>query len=294
MNQIQIWTHAVRPKTLIIGISPALIGVTLSISQGHFDLLTFLFTLLTGMCIQIGSNLANDYYDFVKGADTKDRKGFMRVTQAGLVAPQVMKRAIFAIFLIAFICGCYLIWKGGMAIAAILAIYIALSVLYTAGPYPLGYLGLGDVLVFFLYGPGAVMITYYLQTGKLSQEAFLAGLSPGAFAMAILAINNTRDIEEDRLAGKKTLPVRFGKTFGKCQFIASFCLALFPLFFFYSSHPFSLLTLLFLLPAIPLMRAMIQNQDPRLLNQLFSRTGQLLWLYTLLFCLGWMLDLLHN
>ncbi len=289
MNRVQVWTHAARPKTLVAGMSPAIIGVTLAISQGNFDFTVFLFTLLTGICIQIGTNLANDYFDFIKGADTTARKGFVRVTQAGLVTISSMKRAIVLVFLIAFLCGCYLIWKGGLVIAMMLAIYIALSVLYTAGPFPLAYLGLGDIFVLFLYGPGAVLITYYLQTGMLSMHAFLAGISPGALSMAILVVNNVRDIEEDRVAGKKTLPVRFGKLFGKWQFVFSILLALVPLFFFYSTHPFSLLALLILLPAFPLMRAMFRIQDPRLLNHLFGKTGQLLWLHTLIFCIGWML-----
>jgi 1,4-dihydroxy-2-naphthoate polyprenyltransferase len=289
MNRVQVWAHAARPKTLVASISPTLIGVTLAISQGHFNLITFLFTLLTGICIQIGTNLANDYFDFVKGADTKDRKGFMRVTQAGLVTPIAMKCAFSAVFFIAFLSGCYLIWQGGATIALILAVYLALSILYTAGPFPLAYLGLGDLFVLFLYGPAAVLITFYLQTGILTKEAFIAGFSPGALSMAILIANNVRDIEEDRKAGKKTLPARFGKTFGKCQFLFSIFLALIPLAFLYPTHPFSLLALLILLPALPLMRAMVSNKDPYLLNQLLVKTGQLLWLFTLLFCIGWML-----
>lgn len=289
MNRVQVWTRAARPKTLVAGISPALIGATLAIGQGHFDLTLFLFTLFTGLCIQIGTNLCNDYFDFIKGADTSERKGFLRVTQAGLVTPTVMKRAIVAVFSIAFLSGCYLIFQGGIGIAAMLAVYILLSVLYTAGPYPLAYLGLGDLLVLFLYGPAAVLITYYLQVGSLSLEGLLAGLSPGALSMAILTVNNVRDIEEDRAAGKKTLVVRFGRTFGKFQFLFAIALSLFPPVFFYSSHPFCSLALLILLPALPLAHGMIKNQDPRLLNQLFGKTAQLLWLFTLLFCIGWVL-----
>ncbi len=289
MNRAQVWIHAARPKTLVAGISPALIGTTLAISQGLFDLTIFLFTLFTGLCIQIGTNLTNDYFDFVKGADTSERKGFMRVTQAGLVTPATMKRAIIATFALAFLCGCYLIYQGGAMIAVMLALYILLSILYTAGPFPLAYMGLGELFVLFLYGPAAVLITYYLQTGTLSKEAFLAGLSPGALSMAIIIVNNVRDIEEDRTANKKTLPVRFGRTFGKCHFVFSILLALVPILFFYPSHPFSVLTLLILLPAIPLIRGMVRNQDARLLNQLLGKTGQLLWLFTLLFCIGWML-----
>jgi 1,4-dihydroxy-2-naphthoate octaprenyltransferase len=289
MNRVQVWTHATRPKTLVAGISPALIGTALCISEGRFNWVIFLFTLLTGLCIQIGTNLANDYYDFVKGADTGERKGFMRVTQAGLVTPTAMKRAIIATFALAFLCGCYLIFQGGVGIAVMLALYILLSVLYTAGPFPLAYLGLGDLFVLFLYGPFAVLITYYLQMGTLAKDAFLVGIAPGALSMAILVVNNVRDIDEDRKANKKTLPVRFGRTFGKCQFVCSILLALVPTLFYSSTHPFSLLTLLILLPALPLIRFMIRNQDAKLLNQLFGKTGQLLWLYTLLFCIGWML-----
>jgi 1,4-dihydroxy-2-naphthoate polyprenyltransferase len=289
MMRLHVWTHAARPKTLVAGISPALIGTTLCIAQGHLDAVIFLLTLLTGLCIQIGTNLANDYFDWVKGADTEERKGPMRVIQAGLVPPPAMKRAIVTVFSLAFLCGCYLIFQGGAPIALMLSLYIALSVLYTAGPYPLAYLGLGDLFVLLLYGPCAVLITYYLQMGSFSKTALLAGISPGALSMAILTVNNVRDIDEDRKANKKTLPVRFGRTFGKGQFIFSILLALIPPLFLCPSHPFCLLTLLLLLPALPLIRFMVYHQDARLLNPLLGKTAQLLWLYTLLFCIGWML-----
>jgi 1,4-dihydroxy-2-naphthoate polyprenyltransferase len=289
MNRVQVWVYAFRPKTLVIGISPVIIGATLSLSQGTFNPMIFLFTLLTALAIQIGANLANDYFDFVKGADTKERKGFMRVTQARLVAPENMKKAMIATFCIACLCGSYLIWEGGLAIALLLAVSIALGVLYTGGPFPLAYLGLGELFAFLFFGPIAVLGTYFLQTGILSKEALMIGISPGAFSTAFLIVNNVRDIEEDRLAHKKTMAVRLGKTFGKCQYLFSILLTLVPILFFYTEHPFSLLTLLILLPAIPLMHMMVSHQDPRLLNQLFAKTGQLQWLFTFLFCIGWML-----
>lgn len=289
MNRVQVWIHASRPKTLVAGISPVFIGTTLALSQGDFNLVIFILTFLTGLFIQIGTNLSNDYFDFIKGADTSERKGFIRVTQAGLITPLAIKKGIVLTFTIAFLCGCILIWHKGAMIALMLAIYMSLSILYTAGPFPLAYLGLGDILVLFLYGPGAVLITYYLQTGTLSKEACLAGLSPGALSMALLVVNNVRDIEEDRKAGKKTLPVRWGKTFGKIQFAFSLLLAFFPFFFFYSTHPFSLLSLWILLPVFALIQEMFRNQDPSLLNPLFAKIGRLFWLFTLLFCIGWML-----
>ncbi len=211
------------------------------------------------------------------------------MTQAGLVAPRKMKKAMIATFCIASLCGSYLIWEGGIAIAVLLGISIALGILYTGGPFPLGYLGLGEFFAFLFFGPIAVAGTYFLQTGELSKEAFLIGISPGAFSMAFLIVNNVRDIREDRLAKKKTLAVRLGKTFGKCQYLFSLLLTVIPVAFFYQAHLFSLMTFLILLPAIPLMRAMASNRDPRLLNQLFAKTGQLQWLFTLLFCIGWLL-----
>jgi 1,4-dihydroxy-2-naphthoate octaprenyltransferase len=248
-----------------------------------------LFTLFTALAIQIGTNLANDYFDFVKGADTQERKGFMRVTQAGLVAPTIMKKAMIVTFGIACLCGSYLILDGGLPILLLLALSIALGILYTGGPFPLAYLGLGELFAFLFFGPIAVFTTYFLQTGILSKEALLLGISPGAFAMAFLIVNNVRDIEEDRLAHKKTMAVRFGKNFGKCHYFFSLLLSLTPILFFYTTHPFSLLALLILLPAIPLMQIMMNYQDPRALNQLFSKTGKLQWLFTFLFCIGWIL-----
>ncbi len=289
MNRIQVWTLASRPQTLVAGISPALIGASLALSQGYFNGWIFLMTLLTGILIQIGTNFTNDLFDFLKGADTEKRKGTLRVTQAGLVDPPSMKKAILLTFTAALISGAALIFHGGFPIALMLALYMLLSVLYTAGPFPLAYLGLGEGLVLFLYGPGAVLITYYLQTHRLSWSAFLAGFCPGALSMAILTLNNLRDIEEDRLANKKTLPVRLGRNFGKGQFLFACALAFVPVVLLCPSHPFCLLSLLALFPTASLVYAVLHNKDPSLLNPLFVKTGKLLWLFTLLFCIGWML-----
>jgi 1,4-dihydroxy-2-naphthoate octaprenyltransferase len=289
MNQVRIWTQATRPKTLIISISPVMIGMALAITEGVFDFAIFLFTLATAMTIQIGTNLANDYFDYIKGADTSERKGPQRITQSGLVSPIAVKWATMIAFILAAVCGCYLIWHGGMAIGFLLAISILLGVLYTGGPFPLAYLGLGELFAFAFFGPIATAGTYYMQTHHWSAEAFLAGVAPGALATAVLIINNVRDIEEDSKVGKKTLVVRFGKTFGKIEYLTAIFLALIPLVYFTQSHFLSILALLILLPAIPLMRVMIQNRNSIELNALFGKTAQLIWLYTLLFCIGWML-----
>mgnify|MGYP000514748431 CR=1 FL=1 len=201
MRALQIWTLAARPKTLVAGIAPACTGAVLAMTEGFFSPLLFLFTILTGMLIQISSNLTNDYFDCVKGADTATRKGFLRVTQAGLIPPYSMRRGILLTSTLVVISGAYLVFVGGFGIGLMLSLYLLFSLLYTAGPYPLAYLGLGDLLVLVLYGPGAVLITYFLQTHTLSTTATLAGLSLGTLSTTMLAINNLRDIEEDRATG---------------------------------------------------------------------------------------------
>ena len=178
-----------------------------------------------------------------------------------------------------------------MIIALLLLLSLLLALLYTAGPYPLAYLGLGDLFVWMFFGPVAVLGTYYLQTLHFSLEALLAGISPGCFSPAILIANNIRDIQEDRAAHKKTLAVRFGKTFGKIEYVCVLIAAWIPILFFTPHHPLILLTLLVLIPAIALMRAMIDEKEdnPKVLNALFFNTAKLLWIFTFLFCLGWML-----
>jgi 1,4-dihydroxy-2-naphthoate octaprenyltransferase len=277
MNKIQVWTLASRPKTLTASLCPILIGSALA---GSFNPFIFAFTLLTALAIQIGTNLANDYFDFIKGADTAARKGPMRVTQAGLASPRAMKWAMCCAFGIAAISGLFLVYQGGLGLILLLAISILLGLLYTAGPYPLAYLGLGDLFVFFFFGPIATAGTAYLQTGLFDPAAALAGIGPGALSTAIICVNNLRDVNEDRAANKKTLIVRFGTRFGKLEYVAMIVVAaLVPLFFF-DSYPRTLLASLIVIPAIPLIRTL------GLISSHLAKTSLLLLVYTLLFCMG--------
>lgn len=289
MHALQVWTLAIRPKTLIASISPVLIATTMAIKIGSFDWLIFLCTMCTGLGIQITTNLANDYFDCLKGADTYQRKGFIRVTQAKLVSHKRMRQAIVISMLLTLLSGMYLVIIGKTLIACLLAVSLCLSILYTAGPYPLAYLGLGDLFVWFFFGPIAVSGAYYLQIGSLSLEALLAGIAPGAISTAILTVNNVRDIDEDRLANKKTLAACFGKSFGKWEYLFCLLTAFGSLFFFYDSHPFALCTFLCLLPASMLVKTMFTHKSSTELNLLLIKTGQLLCLFTALFCIGWML-----
>lgn len=277
MKPIAIWLEASRPKTLIASISPAVLGTALAWKSGSFSFLTFLLTLLTGVAIQIGTNFSNDYFDFLKGSDTSDRKGPRRVTQAGLVSLSTMKRAIFIAFTLAALFSIYLTFQGGPLISLLAVLYIALSLAYTAGPMPLAYLGLGDLFVLFLYGPIATLITYYLQTHELPLHVALLGFSPSLISVAILTANNLRDVNEDRRSNKKTLCVRFGENFGRLEY--TLCLMggpIIPCFYGYY------LPLLVLIPAVIPIKAFWTVQDKKLLNVPFAQTGKLLLLFTVL------------
>ena len=210
-----IWLLAIRPKTLAASLSPILIGTAMALKTGFFDLLTFLFTLLTGLGIQIATNLANDYFDYKKGADTSARLGPIRVTQAKLVSESGMIKMLFFTFLTVLASGSFLIWKGGAIFSLLIAAALLFALIYTAGPFPIAYLGLGEVFVLVFFGPVAVAATYFLQVGQFHLQPVIAGLAPGLLSSAILMVNNIRDIDEDQKAHKKTLAVRFGLPFGK-------------------------------------------------------------------------------
>lgn len=287
MIPIPLWIAAFRPKTLIASISPVVIGTVVALTQGHFHFAIFLYTLLTGVSIQIATNLANDYFDYVKGADTEARKGPMRLTQSGAVSLTSIKIGVLISFIVPAFTGSYLIMVGGLPIALLLALALLMAYAYTAGPFPLAYLGLGDIFVLIFFGPVAVCSTTYLQTGAFSWQAALIGLIPGCISCAILVINNLRDIDEDRAANKKTLIVRYGKRFGQLEYTAAVALpALIPLAF---PRPFAWLTLLCLLPALTLIYELKSVETPDAYAPLFAKTGQYFALYTLVFAFSWML-----
>lgn len=279
MTKIAIWIQAARPKTLIAGISPVLIGTVMA---GSFDLWIFLATLFTGLWIQIGTNLANDYFDFKKGTDTHERIGPTRVTAAGLVSESQMKVAMCTAFILAFVCCFYLIVKGGWIISLLIALAVLLGFGYTAGPISLAYLGIGELFVILFFGVVATGMTAYLQTGVYRAEAFIVGLAPGFLSTAILAINNLRDWVTDGKANKKTIPVRFGEYAGKVEYalmmILPYTIPLLLHRYYYTMAAF--------LPSIPLILAVFRIKDPRDYIPLLPRTAVILLLYTLFFCVG--------
>jgi len=213
MNIYSWWT-ACRPNTLIVSIAPVLIGLSLSIHDNNFtSYAVALLTIITAILIQIGTNLINDLYDFIKGADNENRLGPIRATQSGLLSKKQIKIGAIWCFILALILGCYLVYIGGIPILIIGSLSLLSGYCYTAGPYPLAYNGLGDIFVFIFFGLIAVSGTYYLQSNILFDiDCILIGSSIGFLAVAILCVNNIRDINSDAKVGKKTLAVRFGKS----------------------------------------------------------------------------------
>src|SRR3954463_7506655 len=202
---------AARPRTLPAGVAPVLVGTALAITEGTFHWLRFVAALLGAVFIQVGANLSNDYSDARRGADTEDRLGPVRVTAGGLVPPRQVLVATYVSFGLAVLCGVYLIAVAGWVILLIGAASILAGVLYTGGPRPYGYEGLGEVFVFLFFGLVAVTGSYYVQIQELPWVAFALAVPVGLIASAILVVNNVRDLETDRRAGKRTLAVRLGR-----------------------------------------------------------------------------------
>ena len=292
-TMLRTWILAARPKTLWAGICPVIIGTVLAIDAGAFHPLWAALALVGAILIQIGTNFANDYFDWIKGADTVARIGPLRATQAGLIEPQTMLRGTIIVFAAAALIGAILTFRGGWPIFVIGVSSILCGVLYTAGPRPLGYLGLGEVFVLIYFGPVAVAGTYFVQTLSISPLVILIGLAPGLFSVAILTVNNLRDIEGDRRAGKRTLAVRLGRPFTRIQYLCSLCVAtLIPALAYWiggGKHPLSLLAVLVLLLALPAIRTVFVSTDGPRLNQVLGATGRLLLIFTVVLSTGWLL-----
>ena len=286
------WLLAIRPKTLGAGIAPVIMGLALASGDNAVHWPSFLCALLGSVLIQIGANFANDYFDHQKGADTADRIGPLRVTQAGLISPQGMWRATLLVFLAACLPGLYLVWRGGWPIVAIGIASMGCALLYTGGPLPFGYLGFGDLFVWIFFGPVAVAGTYYVQALTVTSTAILAGGAAGLFSVAILVVNNLRDIEQDRGAGKRTLAVRFGRRFTRWEYAGSLMIGAIgvPLLLALQTGRWGvLIASLTLLAAFPVLRTVFASEDGECLNQALAKTGKLLVLFSVLFFAGWLL-----
>ncbi|MEX0647098.1 MAG: 1,4-dihydroxy-2-naphthoate polyprenyltransferase [Balneolaceae bacterium] len=284
-----LWLRAARPQTLPAALVPVLIGSSLAWNAGLFRWDTTLVALFCAFAIQIGTNFANDYFDHKNGADTNDRIGFERATASGLISPGAMLIATFITMSIAFAAGLYLVWIAGWAIFGIGVMAILFGILYTGGPFPLGYNGMGDFFVFLFFGVTAVMGTYYVNALEWSADSFWASLPVGALCVNILVVNNLRDIEQDRVAGKKTLGVLFGETALKFEYLLMILIAFLTPFYLYYILSFSIWVLLpfISLPfARQLMKQVWHHEEKKHLNRTLERTAQFLTLYGILFSIG--------
>jgi 1,4-dihydroxy-2-naphthoate octaprenyltransferase len=282
------WLIAARPKTLAASVTPVLVGTALafqSMRTMHWP--PFVFALFSAVFIQVGTNYVNDALDFKKGADTHTRLGPLRVTQAGLLSAEAVLRGAYVCFGLAALCGIPLILRGGWPIAAIGIASIVAAYAYTGGPYPLAYHGLGEVFVMIFFGLVAVCGSFYLQRLTLDTTAWIGGFAVGSLAVVILAINNLRDIDNDRASSKRTLAARFGPVFARGEIVV-FALVPFvcvaAIAFFYRPVTFAMPVLALILAVALLVR--VFRSRGAALNRCLALAGALEWIFGILYVVG--------
>jgi 1,4-dihydroxy-2-naphthoate octaprenyltransferase len=287
-SALAAWALATRPRTLVAGFIPVAVGSAVAWREERFALLPALGALVGALLIQIGTNLFNDAWDFKRGADTSDRLGPPRATQQGwLTADQVMRGAVVC-FALAFLVGLYLVSVAGWPLLVVGIVSLIAGYSYTGGPFPLAYNGLGDVFVLVFFGLVAVSGTTYVLTQSVSPLALLAGVPVGALGVALLAVNNVRDVKTDTAANKRTLVVRFGVGFGRAEYVAMLLVAaVVPVALFVTGQAsrWVLGALVGLAFAGPPLKLVMRESGP-VLNQALAGTAKLQLIYGLLFALG--------
>lgn len=296
LTRRQAWWLAIRPKTLPAAVGPVLVGIGLAVGDGVFNLLPALAALAGALLLQIASNLANDYYDFVKGYDQADRKGPTRVAASGLISLRELRLGLLVVLALAAVVGVYLIWVGGLPILIIGLAGMISAVIYSGGPFPLSANGLGDLFVFVFFGLAAVVGTYYVQALTVTPAAWIAAIAPGTLITAILVVNNLRDIDTDARAGKRTLAVRLGASGARAEYTLLLALAfLTPLAMLAAlalQASLQAVDLLALLPWLTLPKALrlrgiiYSAAEGPAMNQALAGTAQLSLWFSALFAIG--------
>ncbi len=291
---VQIWLMAARPRTLPAASAPVLAASAVAFAEGRFALPAALAALLAALLLQIGANLANDVFDFHRGADTAERLGPLRVTQAGLLKPGQVLAGMWVCFGAAALLGVYLVVLAGWPVLAIGLFSILAAIAYSGGPLPFGYYGLGDLVVFIFFGPVAAAGTYFVQAGSVSLAAWAISIPMGLLTTAILVVNNLRDVETDRRAGKHTLAVRFGAQAARWEYTllvgVSFLFS--PVLAASGLAPGWILLSWLALPSAYRMLHLVWHAQGRALNQALGGTGQLELLYGVLLGAGFVLGAL--
>ena len=283
------WVSAARVRTLPAALAPVLIGCAMAYEANVFHFPSALCAFWGAVLIQIGTNFANDYFDFVNGVDNEDRVGPQRATQSGEISPQQMKWAFILSFSLITPFVAYLAFRGGWELIAVGVLSVVSGVLYTGGPMPLGYIGLGDLFVLVFFGPIAVGGTYFVQALSLNWSVLWIGVASGLISTAILVVNNLRDRAEDRKVGKNTLAVLFGARFARVEYC--FCLIFAGTLTAYvclPAHFWAILSVLGIFTAVPAAISMCTEEgsdlDPNL-----GKTARALILFSVLFSVGWCL-----
>lgn len=297
------WILAARPRTLPAAAVPVMIGTAIAASLGTFQALPAILCLVFALLIQVGTNYANDYFDFIQGADNPERIGPSRAVASGWISPLAMRNGMIAVFTVAFCAGLTLTWWGGAWLVIIGIASVGCGIAYTGGPYPLGYNGWGEVFVFFFFGFVATGLTYYVQSGTFTlvghEEAaswfrtggvWLAGLLPGALSSNLLVVNNYRDAPLDAQVGKRTLAVRFGRKFAGWEYDAgSAMLGLVPVIFFIGGYNAWILLPALLIPRSVYLSYCLRSADSReSFGWLLAETAKILIFAGILFSLGLM------
>lgn len=288
MTRARAWLAAARPRTLSAAVVPVAVGTALAARTGHADSVVAGAALAAAVLLQVGTNLVNDWGDFQRGADGPDRLGPPRAVQSGWLAPREVLAGALLVFAIACVIGAWLIARGGWPIAAIGLGGLVAAVAYTAGPTPLAYHGLGEAFVFLFFGPLAVCGSELVQAGRVSGAGLLASIPVGCLAAAILLVNNLRDVDGDRRAGKRTLVVRVGRRAGRTLYAAALgvAFAATALLAAHDASPGALVPWL----AAPLVRAplaaVLHCVDGRALNGALAATARLQLAFGLLLAAG--------
>jgi 1,4-dihydroxy-2-naphthoate octaprenyltransferase len=289
MPKFNAWILATRPRTLPAAIAPVVLGTAMAIADKSFVWLPALAAFTVALLLQIGVNLANDYFDYQKGIDTADRLGPLRVTQSGLIPATQVKAGIMMTFILSMIPGFYLLAIGGLPVLIIGLTCICAALAYSGGPFPLASHGLGDLFVFIFFGLVAVGGTYYVQALKLTPMVWLMGVIEGLLITAILVVNNLRDVQSDRQTGKRTLAVIIGVRGSQIEYLLLLAVAYaIPIILWANGRmtAWALLPLLSLPIAVYLVRFIWKNPDGPILNQALAKTAALALIFSLLLAIA--------
>jgi len=288
-SQLNLWILAIRPRTLPASVAPVIVGTAMAISDKSFESTVALAALAGALLLQIGANLANDYFDYIKGVDTADRLGPVRVMQGGLISAKHLRTGIIIVFIFTAMVGSYLILVGGWPILFIGLASILAGLAYSGGPYPLASHGLGDVFVFTFFGFAAVCGTYYVQALHLTMLTVLMSIPVGLLVTSILVVNNLRDIITDRKTGKYTLAVMIGKRWTKIEYITLLVSAYIIPIILWLSKVFSGWVILLPIVSLPMAISLIydvQHNTGEALNQTLEGTAKLSLVFSLLLSIG--------